>query len=74
MFQHALHVFNKARWNIVANEGLLYSFLEWTCTLKDGQLGQNIVYICNKENKCEQQPKLHVDGKCIFKRQKSKFN
>jgi hypothetical protein len=22
-----IHVFNKARWNIVANEGLLYSFL-----------------------------------------------
>jgi hypothetical protein len=27
------------------------------------------LYICNKENKGEQQPKLHIERKCILKTQ-----
>jgi hypothetical protein len=27
------------------------------------------MYICNKERKREQQPKVHIDGKIILKRQ-----
>jgi hypothetical protein len=40
-----IHVFNKARWNIVANEGLLYSFITYIVFNSTGSAYRNSVVL-----------------------------